>query len=210
MLAALLVTIGALVMPVQRATWPLRAPGSSMMIRIAKSSDWDDIEKEITSRVGLGKEDADDAEAMTEPPTSESAAAPASAGVLPPAPRRGEQPWGSWSHEGEEIELSLSLPPGTRAKDVSCTVSKESILLVETNGEQLLTGKLALPVDRMELSWLVETLDDESKLLCLELPLLPIDTSDRSRSVDCIFDESLVVNGKPCRAPGLSGVAGKA
>jgi hypothetical protein len=215
-LVSLVLTAGALIAPMQRPTGAgvscaSRTPGPSM-IRIAKKgSAWDDLEKEMLDSVGLGETapdagSADESELEGAASAKEAGAAPSP----PPTPRRGEQPWGHWSHEGEEIELSLALPPGTSAKELSCTVTKEQRMVVEAGGAQLLAGTLALPVDRADLSWLVETLDDGSKLLCIELPLLPIDTSGRSRSVDCIFDESLVVNGEPCRVPGLSGVAGKA
>ena len=78
-------------------------------------------------------------------------------------------------------------------------------MTVERTGEQLLAGKFALPIDRTELAWMV---DDGQ--ICIELPMLPIDTSSRSTAVDCIFDESLVVQGEPCMEPGLSGISGKA
>ena len=57
--------------------------------------------------------------------------------------------------------------------------------------------------------WGIEEQDDE-RLLCIELPMLPIDVSNRVTSVDCIFDESLEVLGESCLEPGLSGVSGKA
>ena len=79
-----------------------------------------------------------------------------------------------------------------------------------TSGDNLLSGKLALPVDRTELMWVVEEQSDGSKLLCIELPMLPIDTSLRSTSVDCIFDESLTIDGQSCMVPGLSAFGGKA
>ena len=106
--------------------------------------------------------------------------------------------------------MDLALPEGTRAKELLCDVSKDGLMRVERNGEQLLHGRLALPVDRTELAWMVEELGDGSKLLCIELPMLPVDTSRRMASVDCIFDESLTINGEPCAEPGLSGVEGKA
>ena len=89
--------------------------------------------------------------------------------------------------------------------------------------------------------WGVEEQDDGSNLLCIELPLLPVDTTNRlvrlvprnrityqsvtrhwlcplgttrflfsQASVDCIFDETLVVSGEPVMTPGLSGTSGKA
>ena len=115
-----------------------------------------------------------------------------------------------WSHEHDAVELDLVVPGGARAKELLCEVSKDGRMRVERNGESLLSGKLALPVDRTELCWVLEEQDDGSKLLCIELPMLPIDTSSRLTAVDCIFDESLVIQGQPAMVPGLSGVGGKA
>ena len=192
-----------------------RAAGTSM-IKIAKASNtWDDVEKEMLGRLSLGtsneaaatstdgKGDADPPSAQPTPDTGSE--------LSQPTPRSGTQAWGQWSHEADSIVLDLALPEGVRAKELICEVSKSGVMRVESNtGESFLLGTLALPVDRTELMWVVEEQDDGSKLLCIELPMLPIDTSRRMLSVDCIFDESLVINGQQCLAPGLSGVNGKA
>ena len=54
------------------------------------------------------------------------------------------------------LAKSLELPPGTRAKELLCDVSKAGAMRVESKGTVLLAGHLVLPVDRTELSWLVE------------------------------------------------------
>ena len=44
----------------------------------------------------------------------------------------------------------------------------------------------------------------EDGLLCIEVPLIPVDPN-QMKYVDSIFDDSLVVNGMSCITPGLSG-----
>ena len=193
-----------------------------MMVKIAKSDSdsWGSFEKDMMSQLGLSDERENDADADDElmPATVDTsdeatAAYAASAGIAPadvkPTPRSGKTAWGRWSHEDEAVELDITLPEGTRAKELICEVSKAGVLRVETKGAAVLTGNLVLPVDRTELAWAIEEQDDGSKLLCLELPMLPIDTSSRLTSVDCIFD-SLKVEGDPCVLAGLSGADGKA
>lgn len=214
-----LVTAGALLTPASPLLrrHAVRSPrtareGALMMIKIAKSADsFDNVQKDLLGRLGLDDdaEDDDDNVPIDDSELAETASAISSSMDHEPTPRSGTQEWGQWSHEGDNINLDLTLPEGTRAKELSCTVSKEGIMCVARQGEDLLVGKLALPVDRTELAWLVEEQDDGSKLLSIEVPMLAIDTSSRMTSVDCIFDESLVVNGQPCLAPGLSAVGGK-
>ena len=89
-------------------------------------------------------------------------------------------------------------------------MSKAGVLSIQRGDQTLLSGTLALPVDRTDLCWVVEEQEDGSKLLCVEVPMLPIDISRRATSVDCIFDESFKIHGVSCLEPGLSGVSGKA
>ena len=179
------------------------------MIGIARKSSagWDSFEKDLLGQLGIEEEE----EEATAPSAAGSGASASSA----PAdynltPRSGAETWGRWSHEGDGINLELALPAGARAKELTCQVSRDGTMHVQCKEEALLSGKLALPVDRTELVWVVEEQSNGSKLLCIEVPMLPIDTSVRSTTVDCIFDESLLVNGQPCMSPGLSGVAGRA
>lgn len=176
--------------------------GASMMIKLAKSDGWD-MEKDFLAAAGLADEEETGADDV---PT----VSPGLMSQAEPAPRSGTQPWGRWSHEEDDVELELALPEGTRAKELLCEVSREGLMRIERDGAPLLVGRLALPVDRAELEWVVEEQADGSKLLCVEVPLLPIETGKLAASVDCIFDDSLRVNGAPCAAPGLSGVGGRA
>ena len=186
-----------------------------VMIKVATSASQaqDDFAKDMLGRLGISDDDEGGDEVI------QGTSADAAVGVTPtpptanakPTPRSGTEDWGSWSHATDAIQLDLFLPEGTSVKGLIVEVSKEMRMRVETGaGDELLVGTLALPVDRAELGWLAEEQDDGRKLLSVELPMLPIDTSERSRSVDCIFDESLRVNGQPCASPGLSGAGGRA
>jgi len=187
------------------------------MIKIAKKDSFEGFESDIMSSLGLeGSEatddvsvaagDADDGAGVADQTDDNLTDAPPAVSVTP---RSGTQDWGSWSHEGNNINLDLTLPAGSRAKDCTIDVSKEGVLRVESQGAPLLVGKFALPVDRAELAWLMEEQDDGTKLLSIELPMLPIDTSKRVTAVNCMFDESLEVNGQTCLVPGLSSVGGR-
>lgn len=92
------------------------------------------------------------------------------------------------------------LPDGVRARDLVCEVNKQGLMRVQAGSSPpLLSGRVALPVDRTELAWMVE-----DGLLCIEVPLIPVDPN-QMKYVDSIFDDSLVVNGMSCITPGLSG-----
>jgi len=168
----------------------------------SKGTSWGSVEQDMLGRLGLSDADAEPTQAPPKPPLPDPAPPP------PPAPRSGTQPWGRWSHEGDSIELDIRLPEGARGKDVTCEVAEGwlcvQVAQAQIKGEPpLLFGRLALPVDRTELMWGVELDDDDERFLCIELPLLPVDPRAKAR-VDCIFDESLTVNGEACLAPGLS------
>ena len=189
-----------------------RTADASMMIKLAKAKPgWDDIESEMLEKLGLdgsskelSNEQSDEQDSGGVDDVDRNTDA-----LAAPTPRSGEQDWGRWSHESDNICVDLTLPQGVRVKDLVCDVSKLGIMRIEHQGEQILHGQLALPVDRAELTWVVEQQDDGSKLLCIELPMLPIDTSGRMKAVDCIFDDSLLINGSPCLIPGLSAPGGR-
>ena len=155
-----------------------------------KSSSWEDTEKDLLGAFDLTEEDGDNVDT----PSAEDQAAPAA------NPRSGSQPWGRWSHEGDSVELELMLPDGVRARDLVCEVNKQGLMRVQAGSSPpLLSGRVVLPVDRTELAWMVE-----DGLLCIEVPLIPVDPN-QMKYVDSIFDDSLVVNGMSCITPGLSG-----
>ena len=204
------------------APWPTVRPKTRAdvsMIKIAKGGgDFDDFQQDMLGRLGLDDGESDDNyneemifpdEDDVMPPESDDSETDGTMGVKL-TPRSGKEELLGWSHEDESIVLDLLLPEGTRAKELVCEVSKSGFMRVERGDTPLLRGQLALPVDRTELCWAVDEQSDGSKLLCIELPMKGVDTSSRMTSVDCIFDESLEVNGQPCMVPGLSGVGGRA
>ena len=191
------------------------------MIKIGgKDDEFDAFEKDMLGRLGLGDsdEEEDDGESIKNPfqaPMSSDLVANTKINLQdedsePLTPRSGKEPLLGWSHEEDVIVLDVTLPEGTRAKEIVCEVSKKGYVKVESKGEELLVGQLALPVDRTELSWVVDEDPDGTKFLCIELPMKGIDTSGRMTSIDCIFDETLRLRGEPCMVPGLSGVDGRA
>lgn len=191
-----------------------RVSEQPMMVKLSKSSSsWSSVEQDLLSSLGLDDNGDEQEHALDDAvDSSTDGGVPSPTDSKPSTPRSGagDSLLKRWSHEDESVELDLELPDGVRAKDLVCEVSKLGAMRVESPGRTLLSGQLALPVDRTELTWLVEGQDDGSKLLCIELPMLPIDTGSRSRAVDCIFDESLMLDGQPCLEPGLSGVGGRA
>jgi len=141
-----------------------------------------------------------------------------------PAPIKGIQPWGSWANGAAAVSLELVLPEGVRGRDVVCETA-EGWLCVQLDisathmyedgvwgGEEvvdegagrppLLFGRFAQNVVGSELSWCIED-DGDRKLLHIELPKAPPDPRSRA-SADCLFDETLTINGESCLAPGLS------
>ena len=53
------------------------------------------------------------------------------------------------------------------------------------------------------MQWTVDEEADGQRTLCIEVPKYQRNEFDRA-TVDCIFDESLHVNGVSCLVPGLS------
>lgn len=182
-----------------------RASTAKMKVRFGKqSSSWDRTEMELLGGLGLA-DDGDDGDSSSEDGAVQSAEAqPRAAGARVPVPRSGEHLWGRWSHEGDCIELDMILPEGARARDVACEVNKQGVIRVQVSGVEpaLLTGQIALPIDRTELSWLVEEQDDGRRLLCIEIPLFPADPN-AMKCIESIFDQPPSINGEPCSAPGL-------
>ena len=147
----------------------------------------------------------------------------AAAAAPPPAPAKGTQPWGSWANGPEMISLQLVLPEGVKARDVVCEAAEGWLCvqldtsqthmyedgvwggeeMVEVAGKPpLLLGRLAQAVLSSELAWCVED-ESDRKILHIELPKVPHDPRARA-SADCLFDETLTINGESCLAPGLS------
>ena len=153
----------------------------SMNLRLSKSSGgFADVEKDLLGKIGLGDD------GLEEP-------API------PAPRSGTMPWGKWSNGDDSIELEIALPDGTRARDLVCEVNAEGDLLVQVGSAKLLSGKLALVVDREELCWAME-----GELLCIDVPLRSITHEGQlGKATTCIF-ETLEISGAAITESGLT------
>lgn len=146
--------------------------------------------------------------------------------VAPVAPTSGEAEWGRWRQSADSVGLEVFLPADVKTKDVLCEAA-EGWLCVSIDssygmcyeddggawgGEEtvegedrppLLLGRFAQAVVGSELMWAVDEEADGRRVLCVELPKAPRNARDKA-SVDCIFDETLLVGGQPCLVPGLS------
>ena len=75
----------------------------------------------------------------------------------------------TWKQTVEEVTISIALPPGTRGKDVACTIENKRISVKLRNASvPLLEGELCLPVKASESSWSIE----DKKLLVIVLQKL--------------------------------------
>ncbi|NXC49485.1 NUDC2 protein, partial [Penelope pileata] len=64
-------------------------------------------------------------------------------------------PWGRWYQTLEEVFIEVQVPPGTRAKDVSCSLQSRSIAL-SVCGRAVLQGKLFDSTIADEGTWTLE------------------------------------------------------
>uniref|UniRef100_A0A493TR80 NudC domain-containing protein 2 n=1 Tax=Anas platyrhynchos platyrhynchos TaxID=8840 RepID=A0A493TR80_ANAPP len=64
-------------------------------------------------------------------------------------------PWGRWYQTLEEVFVEVHVPPGTRAKDVSCSLQSRHLALA-VGGRQLLQGKLFDSTIADEGTWTLE------------------------------------------------------
>ena len=132
--------------PLSRVRWPGQP---SILAQVRKSSDsWDTVQQELYSQLGLGdgeeaieqkqKQKLTDLALASASPAAAagSTATPPSAHSSPrtPAPRSGVQPWGSWSQEGDSVNLEIALPRGVTARDVRCELNKDGILRITLKG----------------------------------------------------------------------------
>lgn len=153
--------------------------------------------------------------------------------AVAPTPTRGEQPWGRWENGERCASVSLYLDDAVKGRDVCCEVVEgwlliridesrevlyedgvwggEEVIDAGDGGPPLLFGRLAQPVIAGGLEWLIEEEEREGeeeggrgaarRVLTVEMPKA---AASGAASADCIFDETLVVGGVPCLAPGLS------
>ena len=53
-----------------------------------------------------------------------------------------QTPWGSWSQTIDEVFVEVSVPEGTKARDISCTITSHSINLVVAKKEIIKVGHI--------------------------------------------------------------------
>jgi len=81
---------------------------------------------------------------------------------------------GAWSQTDDEVEVTLPLPPGTRAKDISCRVMPTSLrvaVLKEDERRMLVQGALLRKVRSDDSSWTIEASPSNDALRVLRLVL---------------------------------------
>jgi len=150
---------------------------------------------------------------------------PPAASDAPKSPTSGEQPWGRWRQSATSMQVQLWIDEGVKVRelsvevvegwliariDTSCEVLYEDgvwggeEILDDNNGGQppLLFGRFAQPVVGADLEWMIDEEADGRRLLSIELPKAAQEGA--SATADCVFDETLLVNGEPCLVPGLS------
>lgn len=111
----------------------------------------------------------------------------ARAAAVPPAPGRsadqgeaglrwtassctsGIEAWGRWSQTERDITLELPVADETRGKQVRCEVSAGA-LEVRVGDELVFAAELAQQVRPTDLEWVLDTLCDGRKVVCIELP----------------------------------------
>ena len=127
----------------------------------------------------------------------------------PPAPLRGDENWGSWSLAGWNVNLDVFIDDSVSSKEVRVEVA-EGWLIAGVDSDRddtpppFLFGRFAQPVEEGELTWTIDEDSDGRRVLCIELPKKK-SSPVAGVTIDCIFDESLHVNGEPCPdCPGLS------
>ena len=165
-----------------------------------------DMLQKIQALRATGKSDDDIMKTVSLMGNGDALETAGTAATAPPtAPSRGETEWGSWTHTSDSVNLEIYIEDDVQAKSLNVEVA-EGWLGVETGEEgvpPLLVGRLAQPVQVSELMWAVDEGSDGKRVLCIELP-----KKDGGRigaaQADCIFDETLHIEGKPCLVPGLS------
>ncbi|XP_033923098.1 nudC domain-containing protein 2 [Melopsittacus undulatus] len=64
-------------------------------------------------------------------------------------------PWGRWYQTLEEVFIEVQVPPGTRAKDICCSLQSQHIAL-SVRGQDVLQGKLFDSTVTDEGTWTLE------------------------------------------------------
>lgn len=164
---------------------------------------------------------------VTQPASPPAAAAPAPAAASPAqrSPREGEHAWGRWRQSQTDVTLEMYISEDVKARDLVVEVLEGWLVvrvdtstevlyedgvwggeaLIDDNGGQppLLFGRFAQPVVGTDVAWVVdEEASTGRRVLCIELPKAAQEGA--AATADCVFDETLLINGEPFLAPGLS------
>ena len=118
-------------------------------------------------------------------------------------PRRGVTRGVRWEHGERSITLEFEIDDDVRAKQIACELG-EGFLCVQVPAESTpprLFGRLAQPV-HPEVLWSVDEDGDGRRLLCVELEKTARNTGPAV--ADCVFDESLAIDGESVVEDGLS------
>eukprot|EP00967_Tisochrysis_lutea_P038971 scaffold46756_cov31-Tisochrysis_lutea.AAC.1 len=189
--------------------------------QIRDSVDLEDIDSTKTSAGDPRVIDVTDSMASSARPSPNSP----TASSTQKSPAEGEHEWGRWRQTPTDILLDLFIADGIKARDVVVEVVEGWLIVrVDTSTEVLyedgvwggeeviddnnggqppiMFGRFAQPVIGSEVVWLIdEDTTSGCPILSIELPKAK---QEAAAVADCIFDETLLVNGKPCLAPGLS------
>ena len=142
-------------------------------------------------------------------------------------PTSGTQPWGSWRHTSDAIELELLLEPSVNSRDLRCEVFDGWLAVFEDasytamyedgvwGGEEevevppesppLLFGRLAQLVLSPSLEYDVMDASDGRRTLTVTLQKASdVEGVALASGAPTVFDETLTLRGEACLVPGLS------
>ncbi|KAL3934409.1 MAG: hypothetical protein SGBAC_009871 [Bacillariaceae sp.] len=79
-----------------------------------------------------------------------------------------EESWGSWTQTGDEVEMKLVVPSGTRSKDCKITFKRNQLSLA-VHGETKVSGVLFASIVPDDCTFTMEDAKDGTKDLCVTL-----------------------------------------
>ena len=130
-----------------------------------------------------------------------------------PVPTSGEEEWGKWAHRADDISIELKIDDSINTKQLAVDVAEGWLLAgpdvdAITGGDTvspLLFGRLVQPVLVDELTWAVDEDSNGDRVLLIDIPKKapPSGTAQAAR-IDCVFDETLHINGEAIKLAGLS------
>jgi hypothetical protein len=196
--------------------------GEDVHNEVRDSVDLEDID---SSKDRTGAPRVIDVTQPASPPTA-APSSPTAASTAQKSPTEGEHAWGRWRQGQTAVTLEMYISEDVKARDLVVEVVEGWLIarvdtstevlyedgvwggeevLDDNNGGQppLLFGRFAQPVVGADVAWLVdEEASTGRRVLCIDLPKAAQDGA--AATADCIFDETLLINGQPFLAPGLS------